>query len=85
MARLWLLVELTYDDELMHGDRRDSREWFMTDILGVAGVLFATATGRMGWRRSRNQQKGGDATMRCECRYHTNGYCPIHNPQAGSM
>lgn len=33
MKTLKLVVELTYDDELMHADHPDDIDWFIEDVL----------------------------------------------------
>lgn len=34
MRKIRLLIELEYDDVVMHGDDVDSKRWFDEDVLG---------------------------------------------------
>lgn len=48
MQKLTLVIELTYDDDLMHGSHQDSIEWFEEEILlnGAGGLsLFSGEIG----------------------------------------
>jgi hypothetical protein len=40
MKKLLLTCVLEYDDELMHGDDEESRDWFFSDILDTKGGLL---------------------------------------------
>ncbi len=35
MKTLRLEIELEYDDDVMHGDDADAREWFTKSVIGV--------------------------------------------------
>lgn len=37
MKKIFLLVEIEYDDEIMHGDDEESERWFMDFILRGKG------------------------------------------------
>ena len=39
--KIKMVIELEYDDQLYHGDDKDSMEWFYNEILlGKGGLLF---------------------------------------------
>ena len=38
MKTIHLLISLTYDDEIMHDDDEEGRQWFINDVL--EGGLF---------------------------------------------
>ena len=40
-----LLIELEYDDEIMHGDEPDAVEWFWLDVMGGKLILHSNELG----------------------------------------
>ena len=45
MKKLKLLIELEYDDEIMHEDNEDAIEWFFKDVLGDGLLLHSNEIG----------------------------------------
>jgi len=49
MAKIRMVIELEYDDEIMHGDSEEDKEWFFDEILmnNLDGplVLFSNELG----------------------------------------
>jgi hypothetical protein len=37
MKKIKMIVELEYDDAIMHGENKDSRNWFIVSVLGASG------------------------------------------------
>ena len=40
-----LVIELEYDDEIMHGDEPDATKWFWLDVMGGDLVLHSNEIG----------------------------------------
>ena len=40
MKTLKMVVELTYDDEIMHGKDPEAIEWFTTEVLGDEELIL---------------------------------------------
>lgn len=40
MKKLQLVIELEYDDKLMHGDDEEAKDWFIKDVLYNDGTLI---------------------------------------------
>ena len=47
MKKIELIIELEYDEELMHGKDKDAKEWFFDDILKGDG-LYLGERGELG-------------------------------------
>jgi hypothetical protein len=41
MKKIYLAIELEYDDEIMHGESKEDQDWFVNKILiGEEGLLL---------------------------------------------